>query len=82
MTVNVLAAVADFERDLIIERTLAGQARARAEGKKSGRPAKTTEKQRAEIVRRLAAGETVTAVAKRYAVSRGTIISVRASASR
>jgi putative DNA-invertase from lambdoid prophage Rac len=82
MTVKVLAAIADFERDLIIERTLAGQARARAEGKKFGRPAKTTEKQRAEIVQRLATGETVTAVAKRYGVSRGTIVSVRASVSR
>ena len=82
MTVKVLAAVADFERDLIIERTLAGQSRARAQGKKFGRPAKTNEKQRAEIVQRLAAGETVTAVAKRYAVSRGTIISVRHSGTR
>lgn len=80
MTVKVLAAVADFERDLIVERTLAGQARARAQGKKFGRPAKTTEKQRAEIVQRLAAGETVTAVAKRYAVSRGTIVPIRESA--
>jgi len=80
MTVKVLAAVADFERDLIIERTLAGQARARAQGKKFGRPAKTTEKQRAEVVQRLAAGETVTAVAKRYGVSRGTIVSIRESA--
>lgn len=77
MTVKVLAAVADFERDLIIERTLSGQARARAQGVKFGRPAKTNEKQRAEIVQRLAAGETVTAVAKRYAVSRGTIVSIR-----
>ena len=77
MTVKVLAAVADFERDLIIERTLAGQARARAQGVKFGRPAKTNEKQRAEIVQRLAAGETVTAVAKLYAVSRGTIVSIR-----
>jgi putative DNA-invertase from lambdoid prophage Rac len=33
MTMGVIAAVAQFERDLLIERTLAGQARARAEGK-------------------------------------------------
>ncbi len=79
MTVKVLAAVADFERDLIIERTLAGQARARAEGKKFGRPAKTTDKQRHEIRARLSAGETVTAVANRYGVSRGTIVSIRST---
>lgn len=79
MTVKVLAAVADFERDLIVERTLAGQARARAEGRRFGRPPKTSESDRKEIARRLAAGETVTAVARAYGVSRGTIVSVRAS---
>jgi len=30
MTMGVIAAVAQFERDLIIERTLSGQSRARA----------------------------------------------------
>jgi hypothetical protein len=39
--VKVLAAVADFERELIVERTQAGQACARAEGKHRGRPSKT-----------------------------------------
>src|SRR5580692_2225569 len=33
MTMGVIAAVAQFEKDLLIERTLSGQARARAEGK-------------------------------------------------
>jgi putative DNA-invertase from lambdoid prophage Rac len=36
MTMGVIAAVAQFEKDLLIERTLAGQARARAGGKKFG----------------------------------------------
>jgi putative DNA-invertase from lambdoid prophage Rac len=36
---NVLAAMANFERDRIRERTLAGLARARHQGKKLGRPA-------------------------------------------
>ncbi len=40
MTMGVIAAVAQFERDLLIERTLSGQARARAEGKKFGRPSR------------------------------------------
>ena len=39
MTMQVLAAVAEFERDLLIERTQAGLQRAKAEGKKLGRPA-------------------------------------------
>ena len=36
---GVLAAVAEFERDLLIERTQAGLARAKAAGKVLGRPA-------------------------------------------
>lgn len=77
LTVKVLAAVADFERDLIIERTKAGQARAKAEGKHMGRPAKTTEADRQRIRERLTAGETVSAVAKDFNVSRATIIGIR-----
>lgn len=38
MTMQVLAAVAEFERDLLIERTQQGLKRAKAEGKKLGRP--------------------------------------------
>lgn len=41
MTMGVLAAVAEFERDLIVERTQAGLERAKAGGKKLGRPAAT-----------------------------------------
>lgn len=40
MFANVLAAMANFERDRIRERTLLGLARARAQGKKLGRPSK------------------------------------------
>lgn len=38
MTMQVLGAVAEFERDLLIERTQAGLARAKSEGKNLGRP--------------------------------------------
>jgi putative DNA-invertase from lambdoid prophage Rac len=45
MTMQVLGAVAEFERDLLIERTQSGLKRAKAEGKRLGRPeaTKTTE---------------------------------------
>ena len=69
LMVKVLAAVADFERELIIERTRAGQARARAEGKHMGRPLKTTEAQRRTIRSRLKAGQTVSAVARDFKIS-------------
>jgi putative DNA-invertase from lambdoid prophage Rac len=42
MTMQVLGAVAEFERDLLIERTQSGLKRAKAEGKKLGRPQATT----------------------------------------
>lgn len=77
LMVKVLAAVADFERDLIIERTQAGQARARAEGKHMGRPAKTSIEERLMIVQRLTEGESVSAVSRAFKVSRGTVINVR-----
>ncbi|MEE1903516.1 recombinase family protein [Pseudomonas inefficax] len=41
MTMQVLSAVAEFERDLLIERTHAGINRAKSEGKKLGRPEAT-----------------------------------------
>lgn len=77
LMIKVLAAVADFERDLIIERTQAGQARARAAGVRMGRPSKTTEKDRAEIRARLGCGESVSSVARAFGVSRGTVITIR-----
>jgi putative DNA-invertase from lambdoid prophage Rac len=41
MTMQVLGAVAEFERDLLIERTQQGLIRAKAEGKRLGRPEAT-----------------------------------------
>ena len=80
LTVKVLAAVADFERELIIERTKAGQERARTEGKHKGRPAKTTQEQRQDIALALGRGETVSALARLYGVSRATIAGMKAAA--
>lgn len=74
MTMNVLAAVAQFERDLLIERTQSGLQRAWAEGKKSGRRAVLDDEQRAEIRAALEAGATVSALARQYETSRQTIL--------
>ncbi len=41
MTMQVLSAVAEFERDLLVERTQQGLMRAKAEGKQLGRPIAT-----------------------------------------
>ena len=80
LMVKMLAAVADFERDLIIERTQAGQARARAEGTHMGRPAKTTTADRGAILKALEGGSTVTSLADKFKVSRATIINIRTAA--
>lgn len=77
LTVQILSAVAEFERQLIIERTLAGQARARAEGKPFGRKPKTTPDQREKIRALLGQGETVSEMARQYKVSRASIIAIR-----
>lgn len=77
MTMGVLAAVAEFEKDLLIERTHAGLARARAQGTKVGRPEALSAKKQEEVMTRLKAGESVNKVAKDYATSRQTIIRIR-----
>ncbi|MGJ7498204.1 recombinase family protein [Variovorax sp. RT4R15] len=80
MTMGVLAAVAEFERDLLIERTQAGLARAKSDGKVLGRPHSLTDEQASDVRRRLAAGEAVAAVAREFSTSRQTIMRVRDTA--
>jgi len=77
MLLAMLAAFAAMERDLIIERTNAGLARAKANGRKLGRPAKTTVDDRKRIRGRLGDGETVSAVARAYGISRGLVVAIR-----
>ena len=77
MTMQVIAAVAEFERDLLIERTQAGLERARQAGKRFGRPPSLSEEQQVEVNARLAAGESVSALARAFKTSRQTIMRVR-----
>jgi len=79
MTMQVIAAVAEFERDLLVERTQAGLSRARSTGKALGRPASLNEEQKRQIVARLDAGSSVSALAREYQTSRQTIIRARFS---
>lgn len=77
LTMGVINAVAQFERDLLIERTQSGLARAKALGKPLGRPAALTTHQQAEVRSRIAAGETVSAIARDMGTSRQTIMRAR-----
>ncbi len=78
MTMMVLIAVAEFERDLLLERTAAGLARARETGKVLGRPKALSDKQEALALARLAEGQPVAAVARELNTSRQTIMRLRA----
>ncbi|HEX8443807.1 MAG TPA: recombinase family protein [Allosphingosinicella sp.] len=73
MTMGVIGAVAEFERDLLIERTQAGLERARAEGKKLGRPSSLSPDQVIGVRTSRAAGMSLGMLAKEYGVSRAAI---------
>jgi DNA invertase Pin-like site-specific DNA recombinase len=70
---HVFAALAEFERDLIRERTLAGLPAARASGKQLGRrPAMSPERTRV-AARLLAEGQPVAQIARTLGVGRATL---------
>ena len=73
MTMGVIGAVAEFERDLLIERTQAGLARAKAEGKALGRPSSLSSDQLAAVRASRAEGVSLGVLAKQYGVSRAAI---------
>ena len=73
LVLATLAAVAEMERDILIERTNAGLARARKEGKRLGRPKATDEAAAIAIQRKLAEGVSVSQIAREHGVSRATV---------
>lgn len=70
---HVMGALAEMERELIIERTRAGLAAARAQGRIGGRRPKLTPEQWAQAGRLIAAGETRQRVAIIYDVGISTL---------
>ncbi len=80
LTMGVISAVAEFERDLLIERTQAGLARAKSEGKTLGRPQSLGVEQVQSVRTGLASGEAVAALARAFTTSRQTIMRVRDAA--
>jgi putative DNA-invertase from lambdoid prophage Rac len=63
MTMGVINAVAQFERDLLIERTQSGLKRAKAEGAVLGRPTALDEGQRRAVLKGLERGHSVSELA-------------------
>ena len=74
MTMGVIAAVAEFERDLLIERTQSGLARAKAEGKKMGRPERLTSAMVEDVRAQRQQGVSLNQLAKTFNVGKGTIV--------
>jgi len=73
LMLTVLGGLAQYERHLILSRTAEGRTRAKANGVRFGRHPALTPYQRAEALRRRAAGETLVEIARRFNVSHMTI---------
>ncbi|ENM3023502.1 recombinase family protein [Salmonella enterica] len=78
MTMQVISAVAEFERDLLLERTHSGIARAKAAGKRFGRPPVLNEEQQLTVVVRINAGISISAIAREFNTTRQTILRIKA----
>jgi putative DNA-invertase from lambdoid prophage Rac len=76
----VIAAVAEFERDLLIERTQSGINRAKAAGKRFGRPSSLNSEQRVKVLTALDLGRSIAELAREFKTSRQTIMRIRESA--
>ena len=80
LMLTVLGGLAEFERHLILTRTAEGRTRAQASGVRFGRKPSLTAYQRAEALRRRAAGETLTEIVKLFGVSHMTVARASSSA--
>ncbi|HDG9776494.1 recombinase family protein [Raoultella planticola] len=80
MTMQVISVVAEFERDLLLERTHSGIAQAKAAGKRFGRPPALNEEQHQAVIIRLNAGDSISAVARQFETTRQTILRIRKAA--
>lgn len=73
LMLSVMGAFAEFERALILERQREGIALAKARGAYRGRRPSLTGEQRAELRRRVEAGESKVKLAREYGISRETL---------
>lgn len=70
---HIFCALAEFERDLTVERTNAGLAAARARGRIGGRKPKLSPEQAQCVRERLAAGDKPALLARQFGVARSSI---------
>jgi putative DNA-invertase from lambdoid prophage Rac len=72
---GMLSTFAEFERDMIRERVVAGIANARAHGRRHGRP-RTASLRKSEIHRLKSQGHNNSQIAKKLKISRGSVIGI------
>jgi DNA invertase Pin-like site-specific DNA recombinase len=77
LMLTVMAAVAQFERALLLERQREGIAIAKTKGVYKGRVPSLDEEQALEVDRRIADGESASALAREYGISRATVYNTR-----
>lgn len=73
LMVTIMSGLAEFERDLLIERTKEGVAHARAEGRTAGPKPKLSAEQVRLARKAIDGGESVSSVARSLGVSRATL---------
>ncbi|NMF32684.1 recombinase family protein [Corynebacterium ammoniagenes] len=73
VVVNVMASLAEWERELLIQRTREGVAHARAQGRVAGPKPKLNLEQKKQINQLFQSGESVSALARSFNVSRQTV---------
>jgi DNA invertase Pin-like site-specific DNA recombinase len=73
LVLNIMASIAEFERELIQARMAEGRSRAVKNGVRFGRPYKLDAFQKREALARLKAGETQSLIARTYGVDKATI---------
>ena len=75
LMLTVLGAIAEFERELMLERQSEGVARARAQGKYKGRKP-TARAKSAEVIKMKAEGRTADAIAEALNISRASVFRI------
>lgn len=78
MTMQIISAAVAFKRDLLVERTYAGIARAKSVGKRFGRPSVLNDEQKQIVIERIQNGASISAIAREFDTTRQTILRVKA----
>lgn len=76
MLAGIFAALAGYERELMLERVAAARAAAAARGKRAGRPAQLTDAQARQLRDLRAGGEPIAELARTFKISRATVYRV------